>query len=148
MFDFLRRRKQERVEASLVFEQGRKAGEAIVEDATAIVDGYCSDRRERFLMVLDQRLTGITPVEGVSFREQAGIELQVMWDNWNERSAEQEAEVWKIFWEKWGKVMTQLGGEDEMREVILSRLSWHSTEIYSQGVENSFEALERAQRQK
>ena len=148
MFDFLRRRKQERAEAALAFEQGQQAGAAISEDATAIVDAYCNDLRERFLMVLDQRLTGIVPVEGVSFNEQARIELQIMWENWNTRTAEQEADVWNIFWEKWGEVMTQLGGEDAIKKIISSRLSWHSAELFSQGVENSVEALERSQKQK
>ena len=148
MFDFLRRRKQERAEAALAFEQGQQAGAAISEDATAIVDAYCNDLRERFLMVLDQWLTGIVPVEGVSFNEQARIELQIMWENWNTRTAEQEADVWNIFWEKWGEVMTQLGGEDAIKKIISSRLSWHSAELFSQGVENSVEALERSQKQK
>jgi hypothetical protein len=148
VFDFLRRRKQQRAEAALAYEQGQQAGAAISEDAATIVDAYCTDRRERFLMVLDQRLTGIVPVEGVSFNEQAQIELQIMWENWNKRTAEQEAEVWNIFWEKWGEVMTQLGGEDAIKKIISSRLSWHSAELFSQGVENSVEALERSQKQK
>jgi hypothetical protein len=146
MFGFFRRRKQERAEAALVFEQGQQAGATISEDAIAIVDQYCVNKCERFLMVLDQRLTGIIPIEGVSFREQARIELHIMWENWNERNAEREADVWKIFWKKWGEIMTKLGGEDAIREIISSRLSWHGTELFSQGLENSVEALERAQK--
>jgi uncharacterized protein with gpF-like domain len=94
-------------------------------------------------MVLDQRLTGIEPLEGVTFEEQARIELEVMWKNWRSHQHEQEAEAWELVLVKWGEVISQLGGEDVTKKAISSHLSWHSAQLFSAGLSNTVEAIDR-----
>ena len=145
MFSFFRRRKPKESEPSEAFKLGYDAGGKISDYVTSVVDHICTSRREKFLMVLDQRLTGIKPTQGVTYADQARIEISVMWENWRSYEPELEAEAWKLITDEWQEVLSQFGCEQEIRDMIHSRVALHSTELFAGGVSNAAEAIDHFQ---
>ena len=142
MFSFFRREKPKDPQPSEAFKLGQDVASTISDHAISIVDHICASRREKFLMVLDQRLTAIRPVEGVSYADQARIEISVMWENWRSRERELEGEAWKLVGDEWQEVLNQLGGEQAIKHMIHNRVSWHSAELFAGGVSNAAEAID------
>jgi hypothetical protein len=139
---YFHRRKQKKAEAEAAFRTGQQVADELSKDVFSVVDGFCEPRVEKFLMILDHQLTGIEPVEGVSFQEQGKIHLKIMWDHWNERRAETKETLTQSLQSKWKQVTDALGA-DQISEMVSSRVDWHTTNLFTQGMDRVMEAVDR-----
>ncbi|MEQ1726386.1 MAG: hypothetical protein ABL882_10725 [Sphingopyxis sp.] len=138
IFSYFKRRR-EKAEA---FAMGRQAGNQIASEVEELVQNFCVPRREKFLMVLDQRLTGIQHIEGATFEQQARIEWQVMVDNWKDYIPDQQREIWQLLEAKgYGAALHSL--EDPTKQLIGQLLDAQFTQLFTDGLNNVIEAVER-----
>ncbi len=144
MFSYLRKRRERRELDRQAYDLGVDAGNAQAADIATIVDELIAPKREGFLMVLDQRLTGIRPVDGVSYQEQAKIEFTIMRENWSEHRGEQEDEVFRLFWAKWGSVLETVDPDHSLtKSLIAARLDDEFVKLFDAGLQNTADAIER-----
>ena len=138
IFGYFKRRR----EKADAFALGRKASNQIASEVEDLIQNFCGPRREKFLTVLEQRLTGIQPVEGVTFEQQAKIEWQVMVDNWKDYIPDQQKEIWQLLEAKgYGVALQWL--EEPTKTLIAQHLDGQFTQLFTDGLNNVIEAVAR-----
>jgi hypothetical protein len=146
LFGFLRRRfagddQTTSPEAREAYEQGRQFAQAVGADIDFFADEILLHRRRNFIEVLAGRLEGIQPIDGITYTEQAQIELKVMIENWTEGLSDQCNEVWTALVAKWGEEPMSWS-KDQVDVLIRAAVDRHAVQLTAEGIERAAEAIE------